>query len=91
MINLLILANNFESISMPKKVACNIKNMQENTPKQKNFFENLTEVFLFFNSLKKFKLFFQYKNNNKPLKMIKDLKINIAGKNLAVLLIDTSP
>ena len=33
MINLLILANNFESISMPKKVACNIKNMQENTPK----------------------------------------------------------
>ena len=32
MINLLILANNFESISMPKKIACNIKNKQEHTP-----------------------------------------------------------
>ena len=32
-INLLILANNFESKSKPKKVACNAKNIQENIPK----------------------------------------------------------
>jgi len=32
-INLLILSNNFESKSTPKNVACNIKNIQENTPK----------------------------------------------------------
>ena len=32
-INLLILLNNFESKSKPKKIACNIKKMQENIPK----------------------------------------------------------
>jgi len=32
-INLLILVNNFESKSKPKKAACNAKNIQENIPK----------------------------------------------------------
>ncbi len=32
-INLLVLANSFESKSKPKKVACNAKNIQENNPK----------------------------------------------------------
>ena len=32
-IYLLILANNFESKSKPKKVACNAKNIQESIPK----------------------------------------------------------
>ena len=32
-INLLVLLNGLESISRPKKVACNAKKMQENIPK----------------------------------------------------------
>ena len=32
-INLLVAANNFVSIFIPKKIACNIKNKQENIPK----------------------------------------------------------
>ena len=32
-INFLVLENNFESKSKPKKIACNVKNAQENTPK----------------------------------------------------------
>ena len=32
-INLLTLENNFESKSIPKKIACNVKNMQDNNPK----------------------------------------------------------
>ena len=54
-------------------------------------FEKLAKTFLFFNSLKSFKLFFQYINNKIELKIIKVLKITIAGKNLAVLLIEASP
>ena len=58
---------------------------------KKKIFENLFRVLLFVISLNKFKLFFQYKNKKNALIIINGLKINVAGKYLAVLLIDASP
>ena len=46
MINLLIIENNFESKSKPRKIACIAKNKQDKDPKQKNILEKLTKTFL---------------------------------------------
>ena len=91
MIIFLILENNFESISNPRKDACSIKNTDEMIPKQKKRFEKLFNIFLFLNSLNKAKLFFQYKIRKIALNISKGLNIKVAGKYLAVLLIETSP
>ena len=64
----------------------------EYTTKEYYLINDAHELRSFINCpINKFKLFFQYKNKKIALKIINGLKIKIAGKYLAVLLIDTSP
>ena len=59
--------------------------------KVKIMMENKKNDFMIKQLVNKFRLFLQYKSKKIAPKTIKGLNINVAGKYLAVLLIDTSP